>query len=124
MSEIIAPSSYHITRVARLHNGHTFVEVLFDTGLFNDFLFGGFPDTVVDYKEDRYGRPYWNSEIKERPFNIEPIVHKAIRDFANEVVEKGHKGDMRDPVLPLLFLKEEHPHTRSLFLSVGKVHSL
>ncbi len=115
-----APQSYVIRRVARTWDGNTYVEVRFNTGLLNDFIFSGFPATEVGFQTDPQGRRFFTSAFKERPFDIERVVHDAIRQFAASIPTTAYPDDMRDHFHIAMLKQEDHPHTRSMHLSVGR----
>ncbi len=113
--------SYHIRHVARTYDNKTCVEVEFDNGLQNDFLFVNFPETYHGYPKDERGRPYIYKAVGEYVVDITPHVHKAIQKFAAEIDEKDYKGDMRDPLIPLGYVNaSDHPHMSQLAPHVGK----
>ena len=119
------PTHYTITRVERTFDGNTWVEVRFNTGLINDFVFVNLPATYHGYKKDDQGRPFIYSPIQDYPIDIRKHVHNAVAMFANEVEEKGYKGDMRDPMFEFKFVQDStHLHIKHLAAHMGKVIEL
>jgi hypothetical protein len=95
---------YKITKVDSTIDGHLYVEVTFDGGLVNDFIFTGLRTKTIGPPTDKFGR--WlthdaDQHPVEKTVDIPAAVRQAIETFAAEVPVKGHHGDMRDPTIIL-----------------------